>query len=286
MKVIKEQIEGDHKSIFESLNQLKSWLSRNDGLGLQSIIDNILDEIKTNIGEDDIEKYIMGANILKDNGKINDYTYNRFLESLPAKRLVYIDGEWHPVNKLNTNFSDLAKLLTDLLFLSKNNGRPAATEIINIISNSKDEDEVKEVLLKYKDNLSGLFSQYLSSPNELLDYTTNIRRNSEWGEKIENEVADTIGSIPGYELLYQGGDGDFIDMIFSTDLIFKSSRGEVKTIQVKSSEGQGESFKKDVSKGKHKAVDILIYPNKDEFIIYSIKDGDTKTIKRKKQPFS
>ena len=286
MKVIKEQIEGDHKSIFESLNQLKSWLSRNDGLGLQSIIDNILDEIKTNIGEDDIEKYIMGANILKDNGKINDYTYNRFLESLPAKRLVYIDGEWHPVNKLNTNFSDLAKLLTDLLFLSKNNGRPAATEIINIISNSKDEDEVKEVLLKYKDNLSGLFSQYLSSPNELLDYTTNIRRNSEWGEKIENEVADTIGSKPGYELLYQGGDGDFIDMIFSTDLIFKSSRGEVKTIQVKSSEGQGESFKKDVSKGKHKAVDILIYPNKDEFIIYSIKDGDTKTIKRKKQPFS
>jgi hypothetical protein len=286
MKVIKEQIEGDHESIFESLNQLKSWLSRNDGLGLQSIIDNILDEIKTNIGEDDIEKYIMGANILKDNGKIKDYTYNRFLESLPAKRLVYIDGEWHPVNKLNTNFSDLAKLLTDLLFLSKNNGRPAATEIINTISNSKDEDEVKEVLLKYKDNLSGLFSQYLSSPNELLDYTTNIRRNSEWGEKIENEVADTIGSIPGYELLYQGGDGDFIDMIFSTDLIFKSSRGEVKTIQVKSSEGQGESFKKDVSKGKHKAVDILIYPNKDEFIIYSIKDGDTKTIKRKKQPFS
>jgi hypothetical protein len=286
MKLIKEQREGDHESIFNSLNKLKSWLSRNDGLGLQSIIDNILDEIKTNIGEDDIERYIMGVNILKDNGKINDYTYNRFLESLPSKRLVYIDGKWHPVNKLNTNFSDLAKLLTDLLFLSKNNGRPAATEIINTISNSKDEDEVKEVLLKYKDNLSGLFSQYLSSPNELLDYTTNIRRNSEWGEKIENEVADTIGSIPGYELLYQGGDGDFIDMIFSTDLIFKSSRGEVKTIQVKSSEGQGESFKKDVSKGRHKAVDILIYPQKDVFVIYSVKDNDTKTIKRKKQPFS
>ena len=122
MKLIKEQREGDHESIFNSLNKLKSWLSTNDGLGLQSIIDNILDEIKTNIGEDDIEKYIMGANILKDNGKINDYTYNRFLESLPNKRLVYIDGEWHPVNKLNTNYSDLAKLLTDLLFKSKNNG--------------------------------------------------------------------------------------------------------------------------------------------------------------------
>jgi len=282
MKLIKEQREGDHESIFNSLNKLKSWLSRNDGLGLQSIIDNILDEIKTNISEDDIERYIMGADILKNNGKINDYTYNNFIKSLPNKRLVYIDDEWHPVNKLNTNFSDLAKLLTYYLFLSKNNGRPAATEIINTISNTEDENEVKQVLLKYKDNLSGLFSQYLSSPNDLLDYTTNIRRNSEWGEKIENEVADTIGSITGYELLYQGGDGDFIDMIFSTDLIFKSSRGEVKTIQVKSSEGQGESFKKDVSKGKHKAVDILIYPSKDEFIIYSIKDGDIKTIKRKR----
>jgi hypothetical protein len=282
MKVIKEQIEGDPESIFNELNKLKSWLSRSDGLGLQSIIDNILEDIKTNIGENDIKKYIMGADILKDNGKINDYTYNNFVKSLPNKRLVYIDDEWHPVNKLNTNFSDLAKLLTDFLFLSKNNNRPAATEIINTISNSKDEDEVKEVLLKYKDNLSGLFNQYLSSPNELLDYTTNVRRNSEWGEKIENEVANTIGSIPGYELLYQGGDGDFIDMIFSTDLIFKSSRGEVKTIQVKSSEGQGESFKKDVSKGKHKAVDLLIYPIKDVFVIYSTKDGDTKTIKRKR----
>jgi hypothetical protein len=282
MKVIKEQIEGDPESIFNELNKLKSWLSRSDGLGLQSIIDNILEDIKTNIGENDIKKYIMGADILKDNGKINDYTYNNFVKSLPNKRLVYIDDEWHPVNKLNTNFSDLAKLLTDFLFLSKNNNRPAATEIINTISNSKDEDEVKEVLLKYKDNLSGLFNQYLSSPNELLDYTTNVRRNSEWGEKIENEVANTIGSIPGYELLYQGGDGDFIDMIFSTDLIFKSSRGEVKTIQVKSSKGQGESFKKDVSKGKHKAVDLLIYPIKDVFVIYSTKDGDTKTIKRKR----
>jgi hypothetical protein len=282
MELIKEQREGNHESIFNSLNKLKSWLSRNDGLGLQSIIDNILDEIKTNIGEDDIEKYIMGANILKDNGKINDYTYNRFLESLLSKRLVYIDGEWHPVNKLNTNFSDLAKLLTDFLFLSKNNGRPAATEIINTISNTENEDDIKKVLLKYKDNLSGLFSQYLKSPNELLDYTSNIRRNSEWGEKIENEVADTIGSIPGYELLYQGGDGDFIDMVFSTDLIFKSSRGEVKTIQVKSSEGQGDAFKNDVKKGKHKSVDLLIYPNKDVFIIYSTKDGDIKTIKRKR----
>ena len=74
MKLIKEQIEGDPELIFNELNKLKSWLSRSDGLGLQSIIDNILENIKTNIGENDIKKYIMGADILKDKGKIKDYT--------------------------------------------------------------------------------------------------------------------------------------------------------------------------------------------------------------------
>jgi len=181
---------------------------------------------------------------------------------------------------LNTNYSDLAKLLTDLLFKSKNNGRPAATEIIDTIENTNDENEVKNILLKYKDNMGGLFSQYIKSPEELLGYTDNIKRNSEWGERIENEVVNILLSIPGYELLYQGGDGDFVDMVFSTDLIFKSPRNEVKTIQVKSSEAQANAFIKDVSEGRHKSVDILMYPVRDEFKIYSVKDGEIKSIKR------
>jgi predicted AAA+ superfamily ATPase len=181
---------------------------------------------------------------------------------------------------LNTNYSDLAKLLTDLLYQSKNNGRPAATEIINTINGTDDENEIKNSLSMYKSVMGGLFNQYIKSPQELLGYTDNIKKNSEWGERIENEVANKLLSIPGYELLYQGGDGDFVDMVFSTDLIFKSPRNEVKTIQVKSSEAQAKAFIKDVSQGRHSAVDILIYPARDEFKIYSVKDGQTKSIKR------
>jgi len=244
------------------------------------VVEDILETIKTNVSDEEIEKYTIGANLLKDNGKISESTYNRFINDLPNKTLVYIDQKWHPVNKLNTNYSDLAKLLTDLLFKSKNNGRPAATEIIKTIEETNDENEVKNVLLKYKSNMGGLFSQYIESPEELLSYTDNIKRNSEWGEKIENEVSNKLLSIPGYESLYQGGDGDFVDMVFSTDLIFKSPKGEVKTIQVKSSEGQANAFIKDVSQGRHSAVDILIYPVRDEFKIYSVKDRQTKSIKR------
>ncbi len=277
---IKEQLSSDPDKVFNTLNGLKSWLSRSNGLGLQSVVEDILETIKTNVSDEEIEKYTIGANLLKDNGKISEATYNRFINDLPNKTLVYIDQKWHPVNKLNTNYSDLAKLLTDLLFKSKNNGRPAATEIIKTIEETNDENEVKNVLLKYKSNMGGLFSQYIESPEELLSYTDNIKRNSEWGERIENEVVNILLSIPGYELLYQGGDGDFVDMVFSTDLIFKSPRNEVKTIQVKSSEAQANAFIKDVSEGRHKSVDILMYPVRDEFKIYSVRDGETKSIKR------
>lgn len=277
---IKEQVSDNPSKVFDKINNLKSWLSRSNGLGLQSIVGDILESIKTNVSDEEIQKYTKGADLLRSTGKISDSAYNKFIDDLPNKNLVYIDGKWHPVNKLNTNYSDLAKLLTDLLYKSKNNGRPAATEIINVINSTDDENEIKKVFLKYKPNMGGLFSQYIQSPEELLGYTDNIKRNSEWGERIENEVANKMLSIPGYELLYQGGDGDFVDMVFSTDLIFKSPRNEVKTIQVKSSEAQAKAFIKDVSEGRHSAVDILIYPARDEFKIYSVKDGETKSIKR------
>jgi hypothetical protein len=279
-KIIKEQSSDNSSDVFNKINNLKSWLSRNNGLGLQSVIGSMIESLKTNISNEEIQKYTTGADLLKSTGKISDSAYNRFIDDLPNKNLVYVDGKWHPVNKLNTNYSDLAKLLTDLLFKSKNNGRPAATEIIDTIENTNDENEVKNILLKYKDNMRGLFSQYIKSPEELLGYTDNIKRNSEWGERIENEVVNILLSIPGYELLYQGGDGDFVDMVFSTDLIFKSPRNEVKTIQVKSSEAQANEFIKDVIEGRHKAVDILMYPVRDEFKIYSVRDGETKSIKR------
>lgn len=277
---INEQVSDNPDKVFNKINNLKSWLSRSSGLGLQSVIGDMLESLKSNVNDEEIQKYTMGADLLRSTGKISDSTYNKFIEDLPNKNLVYIDNKWHPVNKLNTNYSDLAKLLTDLLYKSKNNGRPAATEIINTINSTDDEDEIKDALSKYKSVMGGLFSQYIESPEELLGYTDNIRKNSEFGERIENEVANKLLSITGYELLYQGGDGDFVDMVFSTDLIFKSPRNEVKTIQVKSSEGQARAFIKDVSEGRHKAVDILIYPVKDEFKIYSVKDKQTKSIKR------
>ena len=93
--ILKEQLSSDPDKVFNTLNSLKSWLSRSNGLGLQSVVEDILETIKTNVSDEEIEKYTIGANLLKDNGKISESTYNRFINDLPNKTLVYIDQKWH-----------------------------------------------------------------------------------------------------------------------------------------------------------------------------------------------
>jgi hypothetical protein len=276
--IITEQLGGSQNDVFKKLESLKSWLFLDSGLGLRKIIDDLLKPMKTNIGDEDILKFSDGAKILKDAGKINDWRYNKFVEDLPNKVRVHVDGKWHPVNKLNTNYSDLAKLLSDLLHQSKSNGRPAATEIIETISNTKNESEIKKVLLKYKDKLRLLFDTYLSGAEDLLGYTQYVKEKSQQGESVEEDVANSLSNL-GYEIIYRGGDGDFIDMLFSTDIIVKTPNGEIKTIQVKTSEWQSKSFIQDFDNGKHKTVDLLIYPKNGRFNVISTKTKKITTFR-------
>jgi hypothetical protein len=268
--IITEQFGESYNGVVRKLESLKSWLFLDSGLGLRKIIDDLLEPLKTSISDDDILKFSEGVKLLKDAGKINELRFNKFLEELPSKVRVHIDGKWHPVNKLNTNYSDLAKLMTDLLFKSKNKGRPAATEIINTISNTNDESEIKKVLLKYKNNFRLLFDTYLNSSEDLLKYTENIKKSSSKGESTEEEVSNSLEKL-GYKILYRGGDGDFIDMVFSTDLIVQTPRGDIKTIQVKTSEWRVKSFINDFNKGMNSSVDLVIYPKGGMFNVISTK---------------
>lgn len=263
--------------ITNKINKLGGWLLEDRGLGLKDKINDILNDIKTNISEDEIKKYTYGVNLLRANGNISDMEYRRFIDTLPKKKSVYILGEWHPVNKLNTNYSDISQLLNDLLVESKNEGELPSIKIIDVIRNTENIKDVEDILYSNKDHIKGLFDRYISTPDQLLGYTNNIKKNSEWGEKIENEVVETLLSIPDYKLLYKGGDGDFIDMIFSVDLIFKSPTNQTKTIQVKSGEKEALKF---INKGRNKSVDILIYPVGEQFKIYSFETNTTKTINR------
>ena len=270
-------------SVYNKLNSLGNWIGDEEGLNLQNVVDDILSDIKYNIQEKDIEDNIKGANTLVSYKKISENQYNFFIRNLRRKKLVYVDdegnldpnGKWHYVNKLNTNYSDLADLLSTYLEKAKNLGSPAATKILNTISNTTDTETIKKVLLKYKDDFKEkLFGQYLESKTDLMNFTKNSTKFSKYGDQMETDVSKAFENI-GYKLLYRGGNGNFIDMIFSVDLIV-GREGEAKTVQVKSSESDAKRFE---SKKNKEAVDYLVYPlDKERFQVIDLRNKENNFI--------
>ena len=148
-------------------------------MGLQKVIDDILKPLETKLSEEEKNKHIFGANVLRSNGKITESQYNNFIDKLSNRTLIYTDengdidpkGKWHYVNKLNTNYYDLAELLTELLIRSYNNNSVVSESIIRSLIGKSSDDETKNVLLKHKHKLPQLFNDYLKSPQELLKFT-------------------------------------------------------------------------------------------------------------------
>lgn len=275
-------VENKRLEIERRLNSFKYWLYENKGLGIEKIIDEILDPLKINIRQEEINKHIFGINLLKNNGNISEIQYNNFIKNLPNKKLVYTNnnreidsnGVWDYVNKLNTNYSDIADILTELLIRSYPEGD--FVDFVGTLLSKDSDEESKNILLKHKHKIPQLFTTYLTSPMELLNFTKNAVINSDYGEKLENNIIKKL-KTKGGELLYQGGNGDFIDMLLSVDFIIKTKKG-ISTIQSKSNESQLNKFIIDYNNGKHKAVDLVIYPKNSKYVIFMVKDNITKEI--------
>jgi len=264
-------------SVYNKLNSLGSWLEDEKGLNLKKVIGDILSGITFNIQQKDIEDNIKGANTLESYNKISEYQYKFFVKYIYDRKLVYVDdegnldpnGKWHYVNKLNTNYSDLADLLSTYLEKAKNLGSKASTQIYDTISNTTDTETMKKVLLKYKgDFKEQLFEKYLESKTDLMNFTKYSKKFSKYGDQMETDVSKAFEN-KGYKLLYRGGNGNFIDMIFSVDLIMGRGKDAI-TIQVKSSESDAKRFE---SKKNKEAVDYLVYPiTPTEFQVVDLKD--------------
>ena len=254
-----QRFEGDKEKqlLCKTISSLKSWVHKDDGLGLRTIINKKIQSLLTDIPEDLKQQFINGANLLKSLGKITEREKNDFINRrVNNSKLVYIDGQWQPINKLNTNYSDLAELLTDLIYKG---GDKAKTFIQGILN------QPAIGLAKLKPYLGKLVDKYFEDPNELRGYTLNVGRSTAIGEIAEEKVKKTLEGM-GFKLEYEGGNGDLIDMVFGTDLIMTSPEYGTKTIQVKNSEYAWNR------KDEYKYVDWVIIAN--PFTIY---DNKTKT---------
>jgi len=275
-KLIYKRLLPTPEKVYKVLNSLEEWIYYSSGLGMEKTIDDILDSKKSKLSESEIEDNIKGAKILLDNRKISQSSYDYFVKHISDRKLVYDEnGNWIQVNKLNTNYSDLSQLLTDFLFDSASQGGLSSKQILELINDTSNPEKIKDILIYHKNRLlSKLKEKYSESPEELFDYVGNSTKNSEDGERLENEVRDRFLSKPYFDqLLYQGGNGNFVDMIFSVDLIVRVKNGSVYTIQVKSNEGQVKKFISNTK--KNKSVDLVVWPgNGGTFNVKKVKDPE------------
>jgi hypothetical protein len=200
---------------------------------------------------------------IKDNGGV--YSTDK-LNNL--SRVLDNKGDWDPVNKLNTNSFDQADLLYDLY------NKIGVYGEVGIIQN---DTQLKRWILDFSKN-NNLYDLIRKNLN-FKDYTYWNRKNSLTGEIAENQVREMLVD-KGCTILYQGGDGDFIDMIYGTDLIV-SKNSKIYTVQVKS--------KEDAAKG---ALDGSGYANIDWFCsptdagikIFTSKHADGKEVSKTPPP--
>lgn len=232
------------QKIISNLANLKSFLIVD--LGFKKVIDDklgISGEFEdVNHSYQEPLKYLHSTGKFPEIKNINGEFIHYKMKSV-RKRIVDMDGYFHPVNKLNTNYSDIATLLYDII-----DGLGRLNEIINLSGES-----LKKWLRDFINSID-LYEEI--DKFDLKEYTTNIQRFSKIGDESENFVRDYIIKSHGFKLLYQGGDGDFVDMIFGVDLIMEY-KGRVITIQVKSTSS---SAKDSFSDYRYKRVDYICAP--------------------------
>ena len=136
------------------------------------------------------------------------------------------DGNWSRVNKLNTNYSDIAVLVIDIF---TNEGRNLC-EILNNLEKGNTSD-LTSLATAIKNNSEKYFKEYLESDDG--KYTENNKKNTDIGDKDEQEVIEFLKDTYNWTLNYQSVEGSPIDTKLGIDIIMTSAKGIIAKIQVK-----------------------------------------------------
>lgn len=235
-----EKYLNERELLFDKFVSLGEWLYQSNGLGLMSTIDTIFLEQgwREKISLKEVAKFNYGLELLNKTSIEKNWIRERMQWKLPGGRIENASlvkdesGDWHPVNKLNTNTSDLSDMLVELVIRSlihnPEKGEIAYNSLIK---------DTKSTLLSWRPIMKNLLEKYfIKLGNGLTDFkrfTRFSKKFSKIGEANEKSLVNYLKENE-FTILYEGGNGDFIDMIFGVDLIiFRSDFGH-KTVQVKS----------------------------------------------------
>jgi hypothetical protein len=180
-------------------------------------IDDILEPHKTE-WNGNREKYVK---ILKLIGKSD----NDIKNILDMKFVYHEDGSWSRINKLNTNYSDLSVLISDIL-------EDEGDDLCNLLDryNEGDKSFLTDLAQVMSLDPERYFDDYLKPKEDR--YIQNNTKNSKVGDAAELKVIQFIKSLGG-ELIYQSTEGSPIDTRLGIDVIMMSPDGVLMKIQVK-----------------------------------------------------
>jgi len=112
--------------------------------------------------------------------------------------------------------------------------------------------EIKRFLLTLKGKtMLGLLRKYFTF-EDYFDFTYNTKYNTMEGDYVET-LTKVLLEREGYTTLYEGGNGDFIDMIYGVDIIMEKD-GDIYLVQVKSKSYRA---KESTSNPQYRYIDIF-----------------------------
>lgn len=200
---------------------------------------------------------------------------DNLIKGLDREHFVYDkNGHWDFINKLNTNRSDFCIFIADLL----EHSRRFDMSKVEMGIKKSDFTLLKEFLLEIEKHPKFIWDKFLSNTNQ---YTSNIRKNSEDGEIVENHISDYYIKN-GWEIVHIGGNGDLIDMLLGVDLIVKKD-DEYLFIQIKKIPSidkidiDDESYieiKGDFIVSNRSTIDVVAYSTLDGENIFTFKKQD------------
>jgi len=190
------------------------------------------------ISKKEIDNFNNIIDVLKTKSNMSidyiDKRLNRALQKGISKEfIIFVDGLWSFLNKLDTNVAALEEFLMDLfdmIFNDKTNPfnldmRMIINEMVNI-----------SILSGYnliEKHIKEMIKKYFPTIKDFKKYENIIIKTSIIGDNAENETIKYVEPL-GYKLLYKSHNGCRIDMKFLIDLIFYDEEiDRVITVQVK-----------------------------------------------------
>lgn len=240
------------------------WLTYD--LKMREILEELFTENNYYTGMNSTEKikFEHGLQLLKKTNISSSYIDYKVRKS-NLKIIRDNNGNWDFLSKVNTNYQDIADILVYIIEIGYNRGAPVYYESVM--------KDPKNGLLSLKPILKRLIHKFFIESGNGFDNFRNFSNNSRFlsniGGQSEDRIADYLKS-KGFTIIYRGGNGDFIDMIFGVDMIVYhpghiiSAKKPYITIQVK-------TRLDDISAYARYKVDWVASPNPARF--FSIKTG-------------